>query len=236
MKRIAKISGIGYLIIFITGIYANFVVLEPLINSDDPAIITQSIVANYQQVFYAINGFVIMLIFDLLLVWSLFVLLRKVNTRLTYVMAGLRFLNAVVFGMALFSLIALYKVVATSGAKEIVTSIELQHLVMSALNSFDTLWLIGLLFFSAHLLFLGWLILRSKLVPDAIGLLILLAALGYLIDSMAALFLDNYAAYEDVFAVIVIMPAIIGELSFTVWLLLYGFNVTRKPLTEISKK
>lgn len=224
MKRIAKISGVGYLIIFISGLYANFIALEPLINNDTPSIVIQSILSNSQQLLYAIISFLIMLIFDLLLVLSLFVFFRKVNTSLHFLMVAFRLLNAVVFSIALFKLIEVYYIINNV---ESIPSLEQQSKIIYALIHFETIWLIGLLFFSTHLLFLGGLILKSKHVPDVIGVLILLASLGYAVDSIAALSMENYTAYQNVFAVIVIMPAIIGELSFTIWLLLYGFNVIK---------
>jgi hypothetical protein len=54
---------------------------------------------------------------------------------------------------------------------------------------------------------------------------LIIAASGYLIDSFANLLLPNYADYEAIFALVVIIPGIIGELSFTFWLLLKGSGI-----------
>jgi len=230
MKQIAKISGLAYLMIFITGIYSNFFILEKLTNSTDSVIIAESILNNSQQLIYGLIGFSIMLIFDILLIWSLFAFLFKVNKRLAFLMSVFRFINAFAFGVALLSLIEVYNVVVEHSSLSMIIALDLQDQVMLLLNRFDTIWAIGLLFFSIHLLFLGWLILKSKHIPNVFGLLIILASLGYLIDTIAALLLDNYSAYEDIFAIIVIMPAFIGELSFTIWLLFYGFKRRSKSM------
>ena len=49
-----------------------------------------------------------------------------------------------------------------------------------------------------------------------------LAGLGYLTDSFANVLLPNYAAHEAVFATVVFVPALVGELSLGVWLLAKG--------------
>lgn len=76
--------------------------------------------------------------------------------------------------------------------------------------------------FGLHLLVLGYLIFKSEYIPGFIGVLLLIAGLGYLIDSFANFLLPNYADYASIFMLIVVVPGVIGELSFTLWLLLKG--------------
>ncbi len=83
-------------------------------------------------------------------------------------------------------------------------------------------WLIGLLFFGVHLLALGALALQSGRIPKFIAYLLFLAGLGYLVDSFAQFMLPNYLDYQNLFALIVVVPGLIGELSFTIWLLAKG--------------
>ena len=96
--------------------------------------------------------------------------------------------------------------------------------VSELLFDFDTLWTVGLLFFGIHLILLGYLVIKSTYIPKTLGLLLILAAIGYIIDGMAKLFMSNYIDYKDIFEIIVIMPSVIGEFSFTVWLLIKGFK------------
>ena len=49
-----------------------------------------------------------------------------------------------------------------------------------------------------------------------------IGALGYLTDSFAQFLLLNYADYKAVFEMIVVIPGVVGEFSFTVWLLVKG--------------
>ena len=96
---------------------------------------------------------------------------------------------------------------------------------MLLLKAFNNTWLIGLIFFGLHLFVLGYLIVKSGIVPRILGILLIVASLGYLTDSFANILLPNYAGYKEMFLLIVAVPGVIGELSFSLWLLFKGVNV-----------
>ncbi|MBQ4915863.1 DUF4386 domain-containing protein [Maribacter sp. MMG018] len=219
MKQIAKISGIAYLMIFIAGFYANFAVLEGLIDSSNQHITTTNFINNHSQFGSGLLGFTIMLFFDVLLVWSLFNLTKSTSKNLSYLASFFRILHAVFFCVALLKLLHIYEL-----TNNVSNSIKLQQVVTELLLDFDTLWTIGLLFFGIHLIVLGYLIIKSTYIPKALGVLLVLAAFGYIIDGMAKLSMSNYDDYKNIFEVIVIMPTVIGEFSLTVWLLIKGFR------------
>lgn len=219
MTQMAKISGIAYVMIFISGFYANFVVLESLTDTANASITTANIINNHSQFGNGLLGFVMMLIFDALLVWSLFGLTKSVSKNISYLASFFRLLHALFFGFALFKLWTIYQLTYNTN-----NFVDLQHHVTKLLLDFDSLWTVGLLFFGIHLIVLAYLAIKSHYIPKALGLLLLLAAIGYIIDSMAKLLMTNYFDYKDVFEVIVIMPSVIGEFSFTVWLLIKGFR------------
>lgn len=224
MKQIAKISGIAYLMIFISGFYANFYAVESLIDLNNADVTIQNLIENTSQLGYGIIGFVVMLIFDLILVWSLHALLKKGNRNISLTASALRFINVLFFCMALLNLFEVHNI--TSNQNLNIQALETQQNIMALLKSFNEIWILGLMIFGMHLAFLGYLIFKSNNVPKSIGLLLFIAALGYLIDGFANFFMPNYVDYKDVFAIIVIMPAVIGEFSFTIWLLIKGFKKT----------
>lgn len=226
MKQIAKISGIAYLMIFIAGFYANFAVLEGLIDSNNQHITTTNFINNHSEFGSGLLGFAFMLFFDVLLVWLLFNLTKSTSKNLSYLASFFRILHAVFFGVALLKLLHIYEL-----TNNISNSIKLQQLVTGLLLDFETLWTIGLLFFGVHLIVLGCLALKSTYIPKTLGALLSLAALGYMIDGIAKLFMTNYIDYKNTFEVIVIMPTVIGEFSLTVWLLIKGFR--RSPLESM---
>ena len=87
------------------------------------------------------------------------------------------------------------------------------------LDAFDITWLVGLVAFGLHLVVLGAMIVGSRIAPRLLGVVLIVAGSAYVLDTVAHLLLVDYAAHADVFLAIVAIPAVIAELSFTVWLL-----------------
>jgi hypothetical protein len=98
--------------------------------------------------------------------------------------------------------------------------------VYTQFESFQTIWMIGLVFFGLHLCLLGYLLITSWLFPSWIGILMMTAGIGYLIDSSAQALLQNYAAWSPVLEYIVLIPAVLGEFSLTIWLLVKGIRTS----------
>lgn len=221
-RKIALTAGIGYLIIFFTGIFSNFFILEKLVVPDDGATTLTNITDNAGPFRLGMLSFIFMVLFDLVLTWALFLLLEHINRNLALFMAWFRLVNCAVFGVALFHLFDVLELASASPHLAQVPTEYLQAEVMRSLVGFNYTWLLGLLFFGIHLVALGALALQSGYIPRFIGYLLFLAGAGYLADSFAQFMLANYADYKDVFTMIVLIPGVAGELSFTVWLLLRG--------------
>ena len=218
LKNTARIAGIGYLIIFITGIFSNFFVLENLIVPDNAVATANNIINNDTLYRIGIFSFIIMVIFDVLLAWALYVIFIPVNKYLSLLSGWLRLVNATIFGIALINLLNVLQFLNGAAYLKVFTLERLYARVLLSLSSFNVTWLIGLVFFGFHLLILGYLIYTSGCFPKPIGILLVLAGIGYLIDSFANFLLPFYADYKDIFLIIVIIPGIIGELSLTFWL------------------
>lgn len=77
------------------------------------------------------------------------------------------------------------------------------------------------LFFGVHLLALGWLILKSDVVPRLLGRGLFIGAFGYLIQGVVELTFTNIAVLDySIIGLLVIVT--VSEISFGLWLLLRG--------------
>jgi hypothetical protein len=85
---------------------------------------------------------------------------------------------------------------------------------------------IGLIFFGLACLCYGYLLFRSSYFPKTLGVLMILVGLSYLTNSFTLILAPTYAGK----VVPVLAFALIGELSFCLWLLFKGVN------TELWKK
>jgi hypothetical protein len=85
---------------------------------------------------------------------------------------------------------------------------------------------LGLLFFSFHLLLNGYLAFTSRFVPKVLGVLLVIAFLGYLLDAGAnVLFADPPVLLSKVVA----LPNTLGELALIVWLAFRGGRARGEP-------
>lgn len=70
----------------------------------------------------------------------------------------------------------------------------------------------------------GFLIFKSEYLPNFVGVLLQIAGWSYLTACFATLFSP---AVSDLITPAILLPLLIGELSFCLWLLIKGVNVGR---------
>ena len=102
---------------------------------------------------------------------------------------------------------------------------QLQALVLLFLKGHSLGYSIGLVFFGLSLFVLGYLVFKSGYFPRILGVLLIVASSGYLIDSFAGFLWPAYDDYAAIFALVVFLPAFIGELAMCLWLLVKGVKV-----------
>lgn len=197
-RTYAVITGISYLVIFFAAIFANFFVIEALLN--DPLTTAQQ---DHFFVRAGIIAFLITVVFDVVVAWALYELYK--GNSLSILSMLFRMMHAAVMGVAIFSLPA---VLTLSSSEEILKQVD----------EFNTIWLIGLFFFGIHLILLANIIGK----PKFIAFFLVLAGIMYMVDTAAHFVLPNYDSYADIFLALVAVPSIFGEMSFAIWLLLKG--------------
>ena len=79
------------------------------------------------------------------------------------------------------------------------------------------------LFYGAHLLALGLILLRTRLVPHLLGWGLFIGAFGYLIQGLVELTFTNVFAL-DIAIIGLLVIVTISELGFAVWLLVQGLR------------
>ena len=221
-RNAALVAGLSYIPVFVVGIFANFFVLEELVVTGDAATTVSNIVDSESLFRLGIAGFVIIGIFDLVVAWGLYVFLKPINKDLALLAAWLRLTYTIIAGVALLNLFFVLELLSGADYLAGFGSDQLSAQVMIFLNMYEFGWRIGIVFFGLHVLVLGYLIFRSGYVPRILGILLMIATIGYLVSVFSSFLLSNFADYETVFLVILAVPAVVAELSLTIWLLLKG--------------
>lgn len=217
----ARIAGIAYLVIGVAAMFANSMVLLRLVDPTDAAATAANIAASEGLFRAGLAAFVVVAVLDLVIAWALHVWFRPVHRDLSLLAAWLRMAYAGMLGVALLFLLIAVQVAGSVGRPAFDAG---QRATQAALmiNAFHAGWLLGLVFFGAHLLVLGWLALRSGRVPRLLGVLLLLAGVGYTVDGFAHVLLASYEDYAALLLPLVAVPSVVGEVGFAVWLLARG--------------
>jgi hypothetical protein len=227
MRAVSRAAGAAYLTIIVAGIFAEFFVRGDLIVAGD-ATATAARIAESQQWFrVGLLADLVMLLCDVGVAAALYVLLAPTSAGLALLAAFLRMAHACVNGAGLLNL--LQGLALLSGAEHLgaFSDGQLHSLLALSLKGHSNAYVLALVFFGLHCAVLGWLLLRSEHFPRALGVLLMAASAGYLFDSGAQVLLVNYAAYQELFLIIVFLPAFTAELSLGVFLLGWGFRVAR---------
>ena len=234
-KKTARFAGLFYLAIIVAGIFAEFFVRSSLKVPGDAAATAANIMASTALFRSGITADLIMIICDIALAASLYILLRPVNDGLSLLGAFFRLIQAAILAVNLLNLFYALQLVSGAGY---LTAIGAEQLYAQALFFFEahaTGYTLGLLFFAFNCLITGYLVYKASYFPKILGFMLVIAGAGYLTDSFAQFLLPNYAAYADIFALVVFVPAIIGELAMTLWLLIKGINTpAREPSISLS--
>lgn len=199
-RKLSILAGVSYLVIFFAAIFANFFVIEAILAAP-----VETVTQNHLMVRFGILAFLLTVVFDVVVAWALYELYK--NHFLSGLSTYFRMMHAAIMGVAIF---ALPVALNASTEQEILRQVDI----------FNIIWLIGLFFFGIHLILLGRIIQKPKLI----AFFLVIAGLMYMIDTGAHILLPNYDEYSSAFLALVAVPSIIGEMSFAIWLLVKGRN------------
>jgi hypothetical protein len=223
MRRAAQVAGFGYLAVFVLGIFAFS--LEDLIVPGDAAATAGNISDSAVSFRAGVASLLVLLVADVVVAWALYIFLKPVSEGLSLLTAWLRLLYVVVAASAFVGLFSVATILSGAVDSTVLELAQLDGLTTLFLNVYQYGFNVGFVFFGLHILGLGYLIWKSDYVPRVLGVLLIIAALGYQIDSFASLLSPSYANNDTLFVVFVAVPAIVSELALTLWLLIRGVNV-----------
>ena len=221
----AIIGGIGIIIMAIAAGISYGFVFNSLVVQGDMVITIQNILASSGLFTAGIFGWLIILICDIVVAWSLYVFLRPIHKQLSLLAAWFRLVYTCILGIAIANLIIVS--ILTNNIDAFTN--DLSPFVNVFLEAFVGIWSIGLILFGGHLLLIGYLAYHSKAIPQFISFLLMLAALSYLIIHLFYSFLPQWNAFTASMETVLTIPMIIGESGFGLWLLIKG---GKAPLVE----
>jgi hypothetical protein len=227
LRRAALIAGIGLLLMAIVALSSGLT-LDALVVDGNAAKTARNVFDHAQRLRFVAGGFVIVAVLDLVVAWALYVLLRPVNRSVAMLAAWLRVAYAAIF---VTSVTSLFSAVRDATGADFVRAFpprQLDAQVVTAVNAFKDGWNLALVIFGLHLLVLGYLVVKSSYIPSVLGVLLMIAAVGYLIDSAGGLLSTSYSANVAAFT-------FVGEVLLMGWLLWRGRSLQEPTNPAMSR-
>ena len=129
---------------------------------------------------------------EIVLIAMLYTLLKPVSKTLSLAAAFARLAMAVMQGMNLLNYCFVLLLVSGAGYLTVFEPDQLHALVLLFLNAYEYVALIWAMFFALHLLVLGYFVYKSGYFPRILGIMLVVASFGYLIDSFGTVLLPQY--------------------------------------------
>jgi hypothetical protein len=219
-KKLARITGFLYLLIIVCAGFSQGAVREMLIVAGNAGATAQNILDNAFLFKAGLMTDLIAFLSDAGVSVLLYILLKPVSKGLAMTAAAFRLIAHPAIGsLNLLNHFAALRVLESPGFATSFDPAQLQDFSLFFMELHNMGYLIAGAFFGIHCLLLGYLLYRSTLFPKFIGVLLTIAAFGYLIESFGFIF---FPELKSTFALIVGFSAGIGEITLTLWLLIKG--------------
>lgn len=218
----ARIGGIAYLVIIVAGGYDEMFIRNTMIVAGDAAATARNIAASPLLWRISLAGDIVMHLCDLIVAGCYYLLLRPVNKNLALLSVLFGLIQTAVLVANKMNLVMPLLLLNDTAYLESFTTQQLDALGYLSIRAHNFGFAIGLVFFGVECLIDGFLIRRSGYFPAVLGAMIQIAGLCYLVNSFALILSPAIASQ---LSPAILVPPLLGELSFCLWLIFRGVNL-----------
>ncbi|MBY0537118.1 MAG: DUF4386 domain-containing protein [Chitinophagaceae bacterium] len=219
-KKLARIAGLLYLGVVVTGIFTLMYVPFKLFNADNASLIFQNITSSQTLLRLGIVGGLLCYTFFLFLPLVLYKLLKTVNENYAKLMVLLAVLSVPVFFLNVQNLFSILSLIISGQSKLGLSKDQIQLAVMQHLDQYDNGLRIVHIFSGLWLFPFGYLVFKSGFLPKLLGVLLMLGCFGYLINFIGNTLIHDYS--KTGISSYISLPASFGEIGTCLWLLVIG--------------
>lgn len=220
-RQAAWLSG-GALVVMVIAVAVALPQTLALVVTGDAGKTTQAIQQAGAGFRIGLVGWCVVLFCDVLVSYGLYEYFKSTHKGLSLLTAWIRLFYTALFAAALIHLVVVPLIMYDAPYLSAFSGAQKEAMVLFSINVFQYAWMFALGFFGLHLFGLGVLALRCPHTPKLLGYLLILASLGYVLDTLAFISWSDYKAHESTIKAIVAAPNAIGELSLAFWLLFKG--------------
>jgi hypothetical protein len=221
----ARFAGLLYLGTIVAGVFAQMFARSPLVVREDAHATAINILAHQDLYRSGLIGDLVMLACYVGVTAIFYAMFRPTGRTLSLAAAGFSMTGIAVLAVDGFFHVAPLHLLGGAPYLQAFSTDQLQALALLSLGLHGDGYDISLVFFGVYCLLLGYLAFRSRLVPRIIGILMAVAGICYLVDSVADLAAPALAARLPSQ---ILIPTLLGEGGLALWLLIFGL----RPATD----
>ena len=221
--KVARIAGFLYLLIIGFGLIAQIFVRDNLVDYNNASITAKNIITSEFWFRFGFVSELLMLICDIGVTTILYLLLKDFSKTLSLLSTFFRLASIIILSVTALSHYAALSFLSGSQYLTVFNSGQLEALALLSIKLHGSGYNISLLFFGFHLIILGYLIYSSDSFPKFLGILLLIGGVCYNINSITWFLFPSFV--KTIYPAILI-PCFIGELLFSIWLLIKGIRVS----------
>jgi hypothetical protein len=220
----ARIAGFFYLLIFLCAPFAEMFVRGNAIVRGDAAATAANILASESLWRLAFTAELVNAASDTIVAVLLYEILKPAGPTLSLLAAVFRLILVAIASVKALAHVAPLHLLGGEQFLAAFSAAELQSLSYLSLRLHGDAYDVALFFFGVHCLLVGWLILRATFLPRILGLLMAIAGVCYLANTVAGALAPDFSRMLFPW---ILLPALPAEGGLTLWLLIMGVNVDK---------
>lgn len=224
IRKAGIVAGLGLLLMAVLAGWANLVVIEGLVTPEDAATTADDIRATEGMFRLGVASLYVVVVLDVVVAWALMHVFSPVSMSLSRLAAWFRLAYAAVFMVAISQLAGIPHLLTGDSSAGAFSTEQVEAQALLKVDAFEDIWFAGLILFAIHLVVIGYLAYRSGYVPRFLGILLVVAGLGYAFDSVGTVFSESPPIVSTV--------TFVGEFLLCLWLLFRGRRMSAPIPTE----
>jgi hypothetical protein len=217
--RQARLAGVCYLLVIAGGLFAQVYVRGGLIVPGDAGATAQSIADQESLWRWGVAVHLLYLVPAIMVNLLVSGLFRSVRPALARIALVLALTATTIEAMSLLFTYVPVTILEDGGALRGLSTGQRVALSYLAVRLFSTGFSFSLLFFAGFCVLVGVLIVRSRLVPRVLGVLMVAAGACYAVNTLAGILAPAVASAINP---AILLPCLLGELALALWLLVRG--------------
>jgi hypothetical protein len=218
----ARVAGLLYLIIILIGLLGESLIRGRLVADGDPETTARNIRGAQFLWRLGIAGEDVLLVCAIVLTLIWYILLRPVNKNLARLAMCFALMSLAVESISSLHLHAVLTPLLGGAYLKAVDPALLDLMAYQSVIAHAHAFGLALVFFGAECLIAGYLIRESGFFPKAVGTLMQIAGLCYLVNSFSMIL---YPPLQGTLFPFILLPSLIGEGTCCLWLLIKGVDV-----------